>query len=117
MSKIPEWVEDYPYELDRTALANLANASDGPLDKPREMNFSLYDFKSEESLQGAAQEIEKEGWSLQAFQQADNPNRFVLEAQKQGYVINLKNYEKDSLFFQQVAKSHNAKYDGWFASN
>lgn len=117
MANVPDWVKNYPHELDRTALTNLAKASEGEFAKPREMNFSLYSFSKEDDLQAAAGEAQEEGWTCQAFQQSDDPNKFVLEAQKQHYVINKENYERDATFFMKLAEAHGAQYDGWFASN
>jgi hypothetical protein len=117
MSNVPDWIKNYPHEMDRTALTSLAEASKGDFDKPREMNFSLYDFSKEDDLQAAAKEAHDHGWTCQAFQQSDDASKFVLEAQKEGYVVTQENYERDAKFFMKLAETHGAQYDGWFASS
>jgi hypothetical protein len=117
MGKIPDWVKNYPHEMDKAALTSLAEATDGTFDKPREMNFSLYDFSEDRALQEAAAKAHEAGWVCQAYTQEDDPSRFVLEAQKQDYAITQENYERDSAFFMRLADLYKAKYDGWFASN
>jgi len=113
----PKWVKNFPHELDKAALENLAKSSKGSFDKPREMNFVLYDFTSKNDVEYAISEIEKDGWKCRAYTQEDEPDKFIIECQKQDYVLNEDSYPRDSAFFHRVADLHNGKYDGWFASN
>lgn len=103
--------------MDRVALENLAKASKGPLDKPREMNHVLFNFSSKNDVDEAAAQIEHAGWTCTVFPEENEPNKFTLECQKMDYVINEANYMDDSAFFHRMADLYGAKYDGWYVSS
>ena len=117
MTEIPDWVTNYPYEMDKAALINLAQTSEGSLDKPREMNFSLYDFAAKADAAAAAEEVQQAGWHCQIAHQQDDPSRWEITAQKQNYRLDQAQYEADTAFFSQVAFAHHGQYDGWFAGS
>jgi hypothetical protein len=116
---MPKWVREYPDEMDKVALTQLAKSSKGPFEKEREMNFSLYDFVPGAPLEEAVAKIKEhgEGWRCFGEPQIDAPGKIVLTATKKDYALTQSNYTNDVIFFQRIAKMYNAKYDGWFASN
>lgn len=117
LNKIPNWIKNFPIQPDRQALSQLANASKGSVGKPREMNFSLYDFKEGKDLQAAIEKIKEAGWACSTQPQADAPGRLLLTATRKGYVLNEDSYKQDVLFFRRIAQLYGAQYDGWYASN
>jgi len=115
-AQVPAWVRDFPSEADRAALIALAKASSGKFEKPREMNFSIFELKSEEDAENAVHTIQAKGWQCRMQRQADEAQYFVIDATKQGYVINEQNYTADVAFFSRLADLYQAQYDGWYAS-
>ncbi len=115
-TSIPRWVKEYPVDLDREALMGLAKASQTPLDTPREMNFSIYEFKTKEDAENAVHQIEEQGWSCTLQKQVDDSRYFVIDATKQGYVLAEETYSADVAFFSRIADMYGAEYDGWYAS-
>lgn len=115
--KIPKWVRSFPYELDKTALENLARTSKGSFEKPREMILVLYGFSKLEDVNSAIHQFEQQGWDCAHYEQSDEMRKYIIEAKKSEYVINEESYRRDSTFFMKAAKLYNAQYDGWFASN
>lgn len=116
MRRIPKWITEFPYELDREALLTLARNSKGALGDPREMNFVLFGFADQDDLDGAKDMVEKAGWVCEIQVQSDDSSKKLLTATKSDYVISHEQYLTDSNFFQRVAKMYGVDYDGWFAS-
>lgn len=116
-SKIPKWVKNFPYDLDREALLSLARQSKGAFDAPREMNFVLFGFDSLDAAKHAADHCSEEGWACSFQHQEDDKDKFLLIATKQGYVLAEGTYTEDIAFFQRIASLFTVGYDGWFASN
>lgn len=116
-SRTPKWVKNFPIEMDRMALTQLAKSSSGSFDKPREMNFVLYGFEDKESIDNAISKIQAEGWHCTAIDQADEPGKYVIECQKHEYRLTEEDYSRDSVFFMKIAELYSVGYDGWYASN
>jgi hypothetical protein len=114
--KAPNWVNTYPSEIDRMALVQLAKSSKGKFDKPREMNFVLYDFANRQVIENAVAQIEQEGWHCTVLDQSEEPGKYVVECQKQGYGITEEAYIRDTAYFKRVADLYRVHYDGWYAS-
>jgi len=113
--KIPKWIKDLPYELDRVALTQLIGSSKNDSTTPREMNFVLCNFTTKEACRHAEYYIKAEGWTTSIFKQPDNT--YDVTATKNGYILTEQAYIDDSQFFLRIAKLLKVKYDGWFASN
>lgn len=113
---MPKWLEDLS-EPEKAVMTQLARDSKGRLAMPREMNFVLYGFSQGEDLENAIQQIEGRGWVCSIQRQADEPNKLLLTATKQNYVIMRDSHVDDKAFFQRMANLHAVGYDGWFASN
>lgn len=117
LRRVPKWVKNYPYDIDRAALIKLAKSSRGKLEKPREMNFVLVDFIQASDVESAIHQIEKNGWHCTRYEMSDTDGKFVIEAQKNGYILNAGNYNSDQAYFHRIADLYGAKYDGWYASS
>jgi len=95
----------------------LAQSSQGPFEKPREMNFTLYDIEKGWELEEIVDRIAKEGWRTSMQPQADAPRRLTLTATQDEYVITEVSYTRDTSFFRRIARLYKIGYDGWFASH
>lgn len=115
--RVPKWVIEYPIEIEKQALIALANSSNGPFEKSREMNFSLYGFAEGRELDEAMSRISEHGWKCMVEPQADEPGKFLLTAQKEPYSITEQNYKQDVQYFRRIANLYHVGFDGWLASN
>lgn len=113
LNRIPKWVREYPYELDRAALINLANVSKGRFDHPREMVYSLYGLRDQKTIDNIIARIEQAGWECELFN--DENSEYLLESKKENYTLNYDNYVSDTQFFLQIAKTYGVGYEGWHA--
>ena len=116
-NRTPKWIRELPYELDKAALQALAKASKGPFEKPREMNFVVYDFSNIDDITSATHQLQQAGWKCLNYEQSDEMGKFAIEAQKNDYIINVDNYTNDVAYFHRIADLYEAKYEGWFASS
>lgn len=116
---IPTWVRNFPVAMDKEALTQLAKASTGPFDKPREMNFCLYSIPTDGNAEAIVAMIAKHkpGWQCEVAPQADVPDKLTLTVTKNDYRLTEDSYMDDSTFFQQLADTYHVEYDGWFASS
>lgn len=110
-----DWIEKLP-ELDKMALTDLVQGNFANLAKPRTMVFALYDVKDTSQLSTITKVLEDAGWQANSQPDPEQPSMFMLEAKKDGYVIDEKAYLTDTKFFADIAKQHEIHYDGWYAS-
>lgn len=115
--QVPRWINTLPSEEERSALMLLAQSSQGPFEKPREMNFTLYNIEKGGELEEIADRVAKAGWRTSIQPQADAPHRFTLTATQDKYVITEASYTRDTSFFRRIAGLYKIEYDGWFASH
>ncbi len=116
-TKIPDWVKNYPAEPDRLALTQLAKASKGSFEKPREMNFRLYNLQKGSELEAIQARVLERGWECTVAPDEAIQGTSILTATKKDYVMSHESYGEDSLFFMRLAEQYSIGYDGWFASN
>ena len=116
-SKISKWVNSFPIESTKQALKQVALTSKGPFDKPREMNFTLYNFTQGPALEEAVARISDKGWSCSTQSQADDTSKTLLTAKKMQYKITEEQFTQDMLYFRRIADLYEVGYDGWLASN
>lgn len=113
-SKVPKWVNSLDTE-DREVISHLikqgANLSDA-----RTINFSTYGYKDRELARKVMAIFNAAGWTATYDQQADDPTLFVVDANKQDYVITYDSFINDKAYFVEVAMKNDAEYDGWSAS-
>lgn len=110
---MPRWVKNFPYEFDKAALLQLARISRN-LNNAREMNFYIYDIKSQEDAEAMEERAEGRGWHTRTS--VGENSLLVLVATKPEYVLSESVYREDVAFFQRLAMDYNAHYDGWDAS-
>ncbi len=116
-NRIPKWVKEFPYDMDREALLLVHKSTKGSFEKPREMNFVIYGFANKANTESATALLNQNGWQCTLIPQADAKNKVVIEAKKDDYSITEENYLSDVAFFNRVADMYDAKYDGWYASD
>lgn len=110
-----DWIEKLP-ELDKMALTDLVQGDFSGLAKPRTMVFTLFDITSQEQLDDIAKTLTDAGWQADGQADPEQPSMFMVEAKKDGYVIDEKTYLQDTKFFADIAKKYAIHYDGWYAS-
>jgi len=115
--QIPRWIKTLPDEGERSALMLLAQSSQEPFEKPREMNFILYDIEQGRVLEGIVDRVARAGWRTSLQEQANTPRTFTLTATQDEYVITEAVYTRDTSFFRRLASMYKIGYDGWFAAH
>jgi hypothetical protein len=114
---LPKWIKNLDDgSLDKELLTQVFHSPKKPIETPREMNFVIMRFNSQDDVQNAAYYIEQRGWSTVIGPQSDNERQFFLESTKNGYVISEDTLFKDEADFVRVAEQYGAKYDGWYAA-
>lgn len=114
---IPDWVKDFSVPYHKEALLQLAKASKGPFDKPREMNYVLVGLEPGKRLDELTRLLTEAGWKCSTQEQEGAPEKIVLTATVADYRITEETYIRDLKFFRELEDAYGFEYDGWFASN
>ena len=112
--KIPNWIKELDDDsADKELLTQIARTSKRPIETPREFNFMITKFKSQEDAENAGYYIQQQGWICKVG--IDSNMLYWLEATKNFYVIDKNQLFIDEAEFVRIATQYGATYDGWYA--
>lgn len=101
------------HEGDDELLAQISQHSN--LNIPRHWVHYLY-CPGQHAAEQAAHEIHKQGWQIQALEQATLESEWVVVAERTHAVISPEAVQEARAFFEAVASRVRGQYDGWEAS-
>jgi hypothetical protein len=94
----PDWIKTLP-QIEQEAIKLLVGKTK-VLESPREMNISLYGFKSYSIINRASSDLASYGWKVEVQEQGDEKGSYLVTGSKDGYVIDENNYKSDIALFK-----------------
>lgn len=104
-------------DIDQQALRDVSGEKPEALSEPRQMNFVLLNLLDLSLLSSIGDKIYERGFTVH-YGEDDNQKEvhaYIIEAQKDNYIISEKTYVEDTNFFKELAHEYGLLYDGWYA--
>ena len=114
---LPKWIKDLPDSDDKEVLTLLHKSSKKGISDPREIAFVINGITNKDDIDIITSYINSAGWDHRITNPTKKYPNFQIEARKYNYIIERSTLFEDQAFFQRLAETYKAVYDGWYASN